>query len=177
VGEVRAGYSPPAVHDMLVRLYDIPEASARSAGLRQAGVDLRRAIAPEKHVVVSWVRQVFGEGWASECEVSFARLPISCFRAQRGNEILGFACYDATAKAFFGPTGVLESERKQGIGTALLLMTLQAMAAEGYAYAIIGAAGPAEFYAKAVGAVPIADSTPGIYAGLLRGGRPPDQEP
>jgi GNAT superfamily N-acetyltransferase len=177
VGEVRAGYSPPAVHDMLVRLYDIPEASARSAGLRQAGVDLRRAIAPEKHVVVSWVRQQFGEGWASECEVSFARLPISCFRAQRGNDILGFACYDATAKAFFGPTGVLESERKQGIGIALLLMALQAMAAEGYAYAIIGGAGPAEFYAKAVGAVPIADSTPGIYAGLLRGGRPPDQEP
>jgi GNAT superfamily N-acetyltransferase len=162
---------------MLVRLYDIPEASARVAALHQAGVDVRRAIAPEKHVVVSWVRQQFGEGWASECEVSFARLPISCFRAQRGQDLLGFACYDATAKAFFGPTGVLESERKQGIGTALLLIALHAMAAEGYAYAIIGGAGPAEFYAKAVGAVPIAGSTPGIYAGLLRGGRPLREEP
>jgi GNAT superfamily N-acetyltransferase len=162
---------------MLVRLYDIPEASARVAALHQAGVDVRRAIAPEKHVVVSWVRQQFGEGWASECEVSFARLPISCFRAQRGQDVLGFACYDATAKAFFGPTGVLESERKHGIGTALLLMALGAMAAEGYAYAIIGGAGPAEFYAKAVGAIPIAGSDPGIYAGLLRGGRPPRQEP
>ena len=177
MGEVRAGYSPPAVHDMLVRLYEIPEPSARIAALREAGVDLRRAIAPEKHVVVAWVRQQFGDPWASECEVSFARLPISCFRAQRGQDVLGFACYDATAKAFFGPTGVLESERKQGIGTALLLMTLQAMAAEGYAYAIIGGAGPAEFYAKAVGAVPIAGSTPGIYAGLLRSDRPPEQEP
>ena len=172
-----AGYSPPAMHDMLVRLYDMPEPSARIAALRQAGIDLRRAIAPEKHVVVSWVRQQFSDGWASECEVSFARLPITCFRAQRGQDVLGFACYDATAKAFFGPTGVLESERKQGIGTALLLMALQAMAAEGYAYAIIGAAGPAEFYAKAVGAVPIAGSAPGIYAGLLRGGRRPGQEP
>ena len=162
---------------MLVRLYDIPEPSARIAALRQTGIELRRALAPERHVVVSWVRQQFGEGWASECEVSFARLPISCFRAQRGNEILGFACYDATAKAFFGPTGVLESERKQGIGTALLLTALQAMAAEGYAYAIIGGAGPAEFYAKAVGAVPIAGSSPGIYAGLLRAGRRPGQEP
>ena len=177
MGEVRAGYSPPAVHDMLVRLYDIPEASARIAALHQVGIDLRRAIAPERHVVVSWVRQEFGEGWASECEVSFARLPISCFRAQRGNAILGFACYDATAKAFFGPTGVLESERKQGIGTALLLMALQAMAAEGYAYAIIGGAGPEDFYAKAVGAVSIAGSAPGIYAGLLRAGRTPGQEP
>jgi GNAT superfamily N-acetyltransferase len=162
---------------MLVRLYEISDPSARIAALHQTGVDLRRAIAPEKHVVVSWVRQQFGEAWASECEVSFARLPIACFRAQRGQDILGFACYDATAKAFFGPTGVLESERKQGIGTALLLMALQAMAAEGYAYAIIGGVGPAEFYAKAVGAVPIAGSTPGIYAGLLRSGRPPGQEP
>jgi GNAT superfamily N-acetyltransferase len=162
---------------MLVRLYDLPEPSARIAALHQAGVDVRRALAPERHVVVSWVRQQFGEGWASECEVSFARLPISCFRAQRGQDVLGFACYDATAKAFFGPTGVLETERRQGIGTALLLAALQAMAAEGYAYAIIGGAGPAEFYAKTVGAVPIAGSTPGIYADLLRGGRAPGQEP
>ena len=157
---------------MLVRLYDLPGSVAGVSALLEAGIEVRRALAPERHVVVSWVRQHFGEGWASECEVSFGRLPISCFRAQRGQEILGFACYDATAKAFFGPTGVLERERKRGIGTALLLLSLHAMAAEGYAYAIIGAAGPADFYAKAVGAVPIADSTPGIYANLLRGGRP-----
>jgi GNAT superfamily N-acetyltransferase len=158
---------------MLVRLYDIPEAAYRVRALHEAGIELRRALAPERHIVVSWVRQQFGEGWASECEVSFGRLPISCFRAQRGQNLLGFACYDATAKAFFGPTGVLERERKQGIGTALLLVTLHAMAAEGYAYAIIGGAGPADFYAKAVGAVPIAGSTPGVYAHLLRGGPAP----
>jgi GNAT superfamily N-acetyltransferase len=158
---------------MLVRLYDIPESDSRVRALHEAGIDVRRALAPERHVVVSWVGQHFGEGWASECEVSFGRLPISCFRAQRGQEVLGFACYDATAKAFFGPTGVLERERKQGIGTALLLESLHAMAAEGYAYAIIGGAGPADFYEKAVGAVPIAGSTPGIYANLLRASRPP----
>lgn len=160
-------------HDMLVRLYDLPEAAARVDALRAAGIELRRALAPERHVVVNWVRQQFGEGWASECEVSFSRLPITCFRAQRGQEVVGFACYDATAKAFFGPTGVLERERKQGIGTALLLVTLHAMAAEGYAYAIIGWAGPADFYAKAVGAIPIAGSRPGIFANFLRGGRAP----
>jgi hypothetical protein len=161
---------------MLVRLYDLPESSSRVDALRERGIDLRRALAPEKHVVVSWVRQHFGDGWASECEVSFGRLPVSCFRAQRGQEVLGFACHDATAKAFFGPTGVLERERKQGIGTALLLVTLHAMAADGYAYAIIGGVGPAEFYAKAVGAVPIAGSTPGIYSNLLRDSRVPGQK-
>jgi len=165
-----------AMHDMLARLYDLPDSASRVAALRGVGIDVRRALAPERHVVVSWVRQHFGEGWASECEVGFGRLPISCFRAQRGQEVLGFACYDATAKAFFGPTGVLERERRQGIGTALLLVTLHAMAAEGYAYAIIGGAGPAEFYAQAVGAVTIAGSSPGIYANLLRGGRAPGQK-
>jgi GNAT superfamily N-acetyltransferase len=156
---------------MLVRLYELPASGARVEALRAEGIEVRRALAPERDVVVSWVRQQFGDGWASECAVSFGRLPISCFRAQRDQEVLGFACYDATAKAFFGPTGVLERQRKQGIGTALLLLTLEAMAAEGYAYAIIGAAGPADFYARAVGAVPIAGSTPGIYRNLLRGGR------
>lgn len=161
---------------MLVRLYELPESSSRIAALRASGVEVRRALAPERHVVVEWVRHEFGDSWASECEVSFGRLPISCFRAQRGQDVLGFACYDATAKAFFGPTGVLEGERGQGIGTALLLVTLDAMAAEGYAYAIIGGVGPVEFYANAVGAVPIAGSTPGIYAHFLRGGRRPGQK-
>lgn len=155
---------------MLVRLYDLPESTAGVEALRARAIEVRRALAPERDVVVSWVRQQFGDAWASECAVSFGRLPISCFRAQRDQEVLGFACYDATAKAFFGPTGVLEQERKQGIGTTLLLLTLEAMAADGYAYAIIGAAGPADFYARAVGAVPIAGSTPGIYANPLRGG-------
>jgi GNAT superfamily N-acetyltransferase len=161
---------------MLVRLYDLPEMTERLRALRESGIEVRRALAPEKHVVVSWVRETFGDAWASECEVSFSRLPISCFRAQRDQDLLGFACYDATAKAFFGPTGVLESERKRGIGTALLLTALHAMAAEGYAYAIIGGVGPADFYARAAGAVPIAGSTPGIYADLLRGGRVPGQK-
>lgn len=38
---------------------------------------------------------------------------------------------------------------------------------EVYGYAIIGWVGPAEFYAKAVGAVEIPDSTPGVYRGML----------
>ena len=38
----------------------------------------------------------------------------------------------------------------------------------GYVYGIIGGVGPAEFYAKAVGATLIADSSPGIYADGLK---------
>lgn len=75
---------------------------------------------------------------------------------------MGFACDDAPAKAFFGPTGVREDQRNQGIGRALLLLSLYAMAADGYAYAIIGGADPTAFYTKVVGATIIEGIVPGI---------------
>ncbi len=148
--------------DMLVKLYELPPYKVPE------GADLRRALAPEKHIVVNWVRRHFSDYWASECEVSFARTPISCFVAVVDGKLAGFACYDATCKAFFGPTGVDEDMRGRGLGKALLLACLHAMWHEGYGYAIIGGIGPAEFYSKAVGATIIENSTPGIYSGMLQ---------
>ncbi|MFM7329643.1 MAG: hypothetical protein ACKO3B_13025, partial [Bacteroidota bacterium] len=52
-------------------------------------------------------------------------------------------------------------------GKILLMECLLAMRSQGYAYAIIGGVGPAEFYAKAVGAELIRGSTPGIYQGIM----------
>jgi predicted N-acetyltransferase YhbS len=92
---------------------------------------------------------------------------VSCFIATRDREILAFACYDTTAKGYFGPTGVAEAARGSGIGKALLFRSLHALRESGYAYAIIGGVGPKEFYAKACGAIEIPGSDPGIYAGLL----------
>jgi hypothetical protein len=43
------------------------------------------------------------------------------------------------------------------------------MRAETYAYAIIGWAGPVEWYARTVGATVIPDSEPGIFHGGLEG--------
>jgi len=93
---------------------------------------------------------------------------VTCFVALRNDKLLGFACYDVTCPNFFGPEGVAAPERGHGIGRALLLCALHAQRARGYAYAIIGGVGPAEFYEKAVGAIPIPGSTPGIYAGMLK---------
>ncbi len=81
--------------------------------------------------------------------------------------MLGFACYDATAKNFFGPTGVDPAWRGRHIGAGLLLLALQAMADEGYGYGIIGGAGPTEFYEKIVHAQVIEGSTPGIYRNMF----------
>ena len=154
--------------DMLVKLYELPDLAPLIAQQQADGVNIRRAIVPEKHVVIDWVRETFQQYWANECDVCFAKQPVSCFVAVADERPIGFACYDATYKNFFGPTGVLESYRGRGIGHVLLVATLHAMAAQGYAYAIIGAVGPTEFYARAVGATLIPDSTPGIYRGMLR---------
>jgi len=157
-----------AMSDMLVKLYNLPDVGPIIAKQKNSGIDIRRFIPPEKHLVVNWVRQVFGDGWASECEVAFSNHPVSCFGAIQNKTILGFACYDATCKDFFGPEGISESARGKGIGKALLLASLHAMAEQGYAYAIIGGAGPVGFYNKTVGAVVIEGSECGIYKGMLK---------
>jgi GNAT superfamily N-acetyltransferase len=153
--------------DMLVKLYELPDSKIMFERLLNAGVTTRRALAPEKHKVVAWVRNAFSEAWASEVDVAFCRQPVSCFIAVQQKKIVGFACHDATCLNFFGPTGIDPAARKNGIGTALLLACLEAMKQQGYGYAIIGGVGPADFYSRSVGAVPIDGSAPGIYRGLL----------
>lgn len=156
------------MHDMLVRLYDLPSLEDAQAAALQQGVTVRRALAPEKYTVLDWVRRHFASS-AAEVEVAFGQVPATCFIAVRDGAILGFACYDVTCRNFFGPEGVASTDRRRGLGRALLLAALHAQRAQGHAYAIIGGVGPAEFYAKTVGAVPIAESTPGIYRALLAG--------
>jgi hypothetical protein len=82
--------------------------------------------------------------------------------------VIGFAGYECTRKGFFGPTGVIEAERGIGIGTALLIASLWGLRELGYVYAVIGSAGPTDFYERVVGAIVIPDSEPGIYVDLLK---------
>jgi len=153
--------------DMLVKLYDLPEMETTRQFEQRTGVTIRRAIGPEKHVVAEWAAKHFSRGWSSEVEVAFSNSPISCIVAVENKKLLGFACYDATVKGFFGPTGVDENERGRGIGKMLFLQTLELMRLDGYGYAVIGGAGPTEFYAKSANATVIEGSVPGVYKGML----------
>jgi predicted N-acetyltransferase YhbS len=83
--------------------------------------------------------------------------------AVRGPALVGFACHDVARRNFFGPAGVDPATRGTGVGAALTLAVLAAMGEDGYAYAIIGGAGPADFYARVAGAIEIPGSTPGVY--------------
>jgi GNAT superfamily N-acetyltransferase len=154
--------------DMLVKLYALPEMETPEAYERRTGITIRRAIPPEMHVVLDWIGQHFSRNWVSEAQVAFARTPVSCLIAVENGRLVGFACYDATSRGFFGPTGVDERERGRGIGKMLLLYALQMMRNDGYGYAVIGGAGPVGFYEKTVGATVIPDSSPGVYRGMLK---------
>ena len=151
--------------DLLVRLYDLPEGG--DVRRLPPDVTIRRALAPERRTVIGWVERTFQSTWASECEVAFAAQPIMTWIATRAGKVVGFACADTTAKGFFGPTGVAEAERGQGIGEALLFAALRGLREAGYAYAIIGWPGPVDFYRKRLDAFEIPGSSPGIYRGLL----------
>ena len=152
---------------MLVRLYALPDSTAEGARLAAEGVHCRRAESLERGPILRFVREHF-PAWEDEVVTAFARVPPTLFVSVESGEVTGFAAYHVTRPNFFGPTGVVKSERGRGIGRALLLQALQALAAKGYAYAIIGGVGPAAFYEKTVGATLIADSEPGIYRDKLR---------
>lgn len=154
-------------HDMLVKLYDLKDDWSFITEQEEKGIFIRKAIGPERSKVVKWAREKFSEYWASEVERAMSNFPLSCFIAVKNLRLIGFACYDSTALGFFGPTGVDEECRGKGTGKALLLACLLDMKLKGYGYAVIGAVGPAEFYAKAVGATNIPDSEQSLYKNLL----------
>lgn len=154
--------------DMLVKLYNLPDSQKVIQSLKEENIIIKRAIGPEKHLLEQWCRSNFTEHASSEVSAGMSKSPPGVFIAVKDGKPIGYACYDATVKGFFGPTGVLKEYRGKGIGKALMLKTLWAMYEEGYAYAIIGSVGPKEFYEKNCGAVEIPDSSPGIYANMIR---------
>lgn len=153
--------------DMLVRLYDLPNVEEEVRNLEKKGILIRRPGVYERHLVADWVGRNFSPKWVSETKTAFSRQPVSCVIATQERRILGFACYDVTARGFLGPMGVAEEARKSGVGKVLLVYALRGLREMGHAYGIIGGVGPAEFYARTVGAMPIEGSCSGIYVDIL----------
>ena len=153
--------------DMLVRLYDLPNPQECYRRAEEAGVGIRRADPWDRPRLRSFVEAEFANAlWTLEVDVAFTRLPISAFVATSGRTVVGFAVYECTRRNFFGPTGVQRDFRGKGVGTALLFRCLEAMREMGYAYAVIGGVGPAQYYQKVCGAFPIPGSDQGIYGTL-----------
>src|SRR2546421_3773869 len=152
--------------DMLVRLYDLPDASPYYGRASAGGFTLRRAEPWERARLSEFVQSHFNPLWRQEAERAFGHTPITACLALRDNEIAGFAVYECARRGFFGPTGVREDLRGSGLGAALLFRCLESMREMGYAYAVIGGVGPAAFYEKACGAFVIPGSDTSIYGPL-----------
>ena len=154
--------------DLLVNLLKLPRLQPLLDQSHQNGIVLRRAQPFEITPVRQFIEKNFSVAWADEISVGFAHQPVTVYIATRDSHVVGFAGYECTRKAFFGPTGVAETERNRGVGKALLIAALWGLRELGYVYGIIGGAGPVEFYEGAVGATIIPDSEPGIYTDLLK---------
>lgn len=150
--------------DMLVKLYELSIDQAKLQAHHSQGIIYRQPLGSETHLILDWVKARFSLGWASEVEVALHQRPPRGLIAVQDGILLGFACYDTAALGLFGPMGVDEKQRGLGIGTLLTQLTLEAMKTQGYAYAVIGWVGPAEFYQRVVGAIPIPNSFPGLWA-------------
>jgi len=153
---------------MLVRLYDLPDASLYYRRAEGAGVAVRRADPWDHARYRRFVEGTFGELWAVEADLAYRQSPITAFVAEREGRIVGFAAYECTRRGYFGPTGVQPDERGRGIGGALLFRCLESMREMGYAYAIIGGVGPQDYYKKVCGAFVIPGSEVGVYGSLYQ---------
>lgn len=155
--------------DMLVKLYPLPTAPGLEDELRRKGIILKKALAPDMSKIIAFAEANDHANWADELRVCFTNQPVSCWIAVKDRQVIGFGCYEATARGFFGPTLVKASERRQGVGKALLLACMASLRELGYAYAFIG--WPAEnaihFYQDATGGMMIPDEGHGVYSRMI----------
>jgi N-acetylglutamate synthase-like GNAT family acetyltransferase len=138
--------------DMIVSLkdYSFPN-------IPTSNITFRKAEQSDATSLKTFVEKEFGNGWLNSIENGFLKEETPIFIALDDNDIVGFACFDVVRrkKGLFGPMGTSFSNRVQGIGYTLLHFCLREMKEIGYEYAVIGEAGPTEFYEKACNAVVI----------------------
>lgn len=115
---------------------------------------IRRATAGDHEDLVSML-EAHWPAWLPEVGEAMANEPVSVYVAESDKGIVGFAAYDANNKGtgWFGPMGVVESQRGSGLGCALLKRCLDDIRAQGHATATIPWVGPVEFYGRCVGTV------------------------
>src|SRR3982075_1425479 len=95
--------------DLLVNLLKLAPLEAALDKKELLELVIRRAQPFELTHVRSFVEQNFSISWADEISVGFANKPVSVYIAVREKEIVGFAAYECTRRAFFGPAGVSEA--------------------------------------------------------------------
>lgn len=99
--------------DMLVKLFNIPSSAEIEKELLKEGIRIKKALVPDRSKIVEFSKTCANQDYSDEVLAAFANNPVTCYIATKDKKIIGFACYEATAKNFFGPTAVLQEERKK----------------------------------------------------------------
>jgi len=120
--------------------------------LKDRGIVIRRAQPSDVEAAAHMALAHFSDAWRYEVADAIHYAPIPLFIALQEGRVLGFAAYDVTGPARFGPTGTDPAHREQGIGGVLLKLCMRDIRDRGDRVAEIGWAGPLGFYARAVGA-------------------------
>lgn len=149
--------------DLLVPLYDLPGAPEMD------DLWVGKPLFHQAPSVLSFIRDNFSSSWEAEAGAAFGSVPPTIIVAvdRTSGEMAGFCCWDCTAKGFLGPIGVHDDFRGKGVGKAVVIAALYSMREAGYGYAVIGDAGPVEFFKRICDARIIEGSTPGIYCNPL----------
>lgn len=134
------------------------------------GLWVGRPLPHQSEKVLDFIGETFGSSWKAEASSAFGSVPprIKVAVDQASGSMLGFCCWDCTALGFLGPIGVSEGARGRGVGKALVLSVLHSMREAGYAYAVIGGAGPVDFFRSICDARLIEGSDPGIYGNPIK---------
>lgn len=128
--------------DLLINLYQKDYILDSGIKILDERIEIKRLLSPNSDQLIEFIQASnFSKLWISEVKASIYINNPKCFIATINHEIIGFACFDATAKGYFGPMGVSSGYRGKNIGQLLFLNSLEAMKADGYGYAIIGGAG------------------------------------
>lgn len=134
------------VHNMDVDLRTwLPDTPAVDATVRRAKISDLPALG-------DLVGAHFNPVWLDELSLAIDRTIPAAHVAERDGQILGFAAHGVYLPDLFGPLGTDPTQRRGGIGRALLDACLHDMSAAGLPVAQIGWIGPAGFYARAAGA-------------------------
>lgn len=131
--------------DLIVYLNDINLYSPDDSLLK-----IRRVSYPELDRLKHFIRAEFGDRWLKTIESIKEKYELPVFIVEENGEIIGFACFDVVRnkKGLFGPMGVAGNRQLKSVGKELLFRCLLEMKSVGYEYAVIGQAGPLEFYER-----------------------------
>ncbi|WP_036841631.1 GNAT family N-acetyltransferase [Pontibacillus marinus] len=146
--DIRSFTSVPRDMTVNLRHYEMPKV------MLEDGITIMRATVKDREELVRFISEGFGDPWVKTIQIALEEDHPPLYIARKEEELIGFACYDSVRhqKGVYGPMGTSPKVRTKGVGYALLHTCLEEMKQKGYEYAILGEAGPIEYYERACGA-------------------------